>query len=189
MPVCDFMTLRYAKPFPKIEKPIPGLAYLRMLELNNDWWAWQHTTIPELKFSIDPFPRDRFRYHSTLSANEKDCLTRVGNYLGHEGRGAMVIFADGFMPKLVTMWAVLALLDGYAERLNKLRNSIDFRLGNQENSVEVLRKVNTHLAFLSDVSAVSDDLIRCCEQNCWALDEPHRCGVGLTLVRRIIQSV
>ena len=31
VPVCDFMTLRDAKPFPKIEKPIPGLAYLRML--------------------------------------------------------------------------------------------------------------------------------------------------------------
>ena len=195
VPVCDFMTLRYAKPFPKIEKPIPGLAYLRMLELNNDWWAWQHTTIPELKFSIDPFPRDRFRYHSTLSANEKDCLTRVGNYLGHEGRGAMVIFADGFMPRLVTMWAVLALLDGYAERLNKLRNSIDFRLGNQENSVEVLRKVNTHLAFLSDVSAVSDDLIRCCEQNFWALgfdesfspcrSDPHRENLDLSEFLRL----
>ena len=174
MPVCDFMTLRDAKPFPKIEKPIPGLAYLRMLELNNAWWAWQHTTIPELKFSIDPFPRDRFRYHSTLSA--EDCLDRVGNYLGHEGRGAMVLFADGFMPRLVTMWAVLALLDGYSERLNKLRNSIDFRLGNQENSVEVLLRLNTHLAFLSDVSAVSDDLIRCCEQNVQALgfDESFR---------------
>ena len=63
MPVCDFMTLRYAKPFP-IEKPIPGLAYL-VLELNNDWWAWR-TPDPELKFSIDPFPRTASRYHSTL---------------------------------------------------------------------------------------------------------------------------
>ena len=159
VPVCEFITLRKTKPFPNLDSgATPGLRYLDVIGLAADWEAWRHSQVPGLRFSIQQPPRTTPQNYSTLSICEEDCPQKILNYGGHQGKTALINYMDGFMPSLVSMWAVLHLLEAYTEQTGKILNSTEFRMGTRNDSVKILRRLHEHLSFLSDLGAVSADL-------------------------------
>ena len=168
VPVCEFITLRKARPFPKREVAGPQAPlYLQLLGLNIDLDAWRHTDIPGLHFSIQRHRRGLPYRYSTLSANSHDFPDHVNNYGGHEGELARIYYLNNAMPNLLCMWAALALLDVFTENLNKIRNSNEFRTGESDDPVKNLQRLKDHISSLTDVGAVSADFCRDSKSRLW----------------------
>ena len=159
VPICEFVTLRNTKPFPDLNAAAsPGLRYLDTIGLAADWEAWKHSQVTGLRFSIQQPARTTPENYSTLSICEQDCPQEMLHYGGHQGKTALMAYMDGFMPGLVSMWGTLPLLEIYTERVGKILNSAEFRMGTRDDSVKILRRLHEHIAFLSDLGAVSADL-------------------------------
>ena len=168
VPVCEFITLQKAKPFPnrEVNGPRPPL-YLSLLGLDNGWDTWRHTEIPGLHFSIQHHRRGSPIRYSTLSANGHDFPDHVNNYGGHKGQLARIYYLNSAMPNLLCMWAALALLDVFTENLNKIRNSNEFRTGESDDPVKNLQRLKDHISSLTDVGAVSADFCRDSKSRLW----------------------
>ena len=168
VPVCEFITLRKARPFPSREVDGPQAPhYLQLLGLNIDLNAWRCTDIPGLHFSIQRHRGGSPLRYSTLSANGHDFQDHVNSYGGHEGQLARIYYLNSAMPNLLCMWAALALLDVFTENLNGIRNSIEFRIGESDNPVKNLQRLKDHISSLTDVGAVSADFCRDSKSRLW----------------------
>ena len=168
VPVCEFLTLQRAPPFVEGDpRSAADLDYLRILGLDANWDAWRHSSVPELHFSTQRERRgDPLRY-STLSANEPRFLSRIGNYGGHEGQLAQILYLHHSMGDLLGMWSGLSLFDVFTETLNRIRNSGDFRLGQSGNSVDNLQRLQEHIFSLSDIGSVSTEFLNDIDALVW----------------------
>ena len=168
VPVCEFITLQKARPFPKGE--VDGSQtplYLRLLGLSTDWDAWRSGDIPGLLFSTQMHHRGSPVRYSTLSANGHDFPDHVNNYGGHEGQLARIYYLNSAMPNLVCMWAALALLDVFTENINKIRNSDEFRTGESDDPVKNLQRLRDHISSMTDVGAVLADFCKDSQSRLW----------------------
>ena len=158
VPICEFLTLQKATPFADREsRSAAGLEYLRILGLDANWEAWRHSSVPELHFSIQrQYLAAPLRY-STLTANEPRFSRLVGDYGGHKGQLAQILYLDENMHDLFCMWAGSSLFDVFTETLNRVRNSDDFRFGQSGNSVANLQRLQDHIFSLPDIEAVSTE--------------------------------
>ena len=158
VPICEFLTLQKATPFVAREtRSTADLEYLRILGLDANWEAWRHSSAPELHFSIQRERRGAPLRYSTLSANEPGFLSRVGDYGGHKGQLAQILYLDSSMGDLLCMWSGLSLFDVFTETLNRVRNSGDYRFGQSGNSVDNLQRLQDHIFSLSNIGAVSTE--------------------------------
>ena len=168
VPVCEFITLQKARPFPKNEVDDPQAPlYLRLLGLNTDLYAWRSSDIPGLHFSTQLHHRGSPLRYSTLSANGHDFPSYVNNYGGHEGQLARIYYLNSTMPNLLCMWAALALLDVFTENINKIRNSNEFRTGESDDPVKNLQRLKDHISSMTDIGAVSADFCRDSRSRLW----------------------
>ena len=158
VPICEFVTLQKATPFPARENDgTLQPSYLGMLGLDSGWDAWRHSEVPELHFSIQREQRGSLRHYSTLSANEPGFLDRIGNYGGHEGQFAQILYMNDGMADLFCLWSGLALFDVFTEMLSKVRNSGGSSVGQSGNSVEDLQRLQDQIFSLTDIGAVSTE--------------------------------
>ena len=168
VPVCEFITLRKAKPFAKHEVDGPQVPlYLELLGLRIDLDAWRYTEVPGLHFSTQRHHRGSPLRYSTFSANVHDFPDHVNNSGGHEGQLARIYYLNSAMPNLLCMWAALTLLDVFTENLNKVRNSNEFRTGESDDPVKNLQRLKDHISSLTDVGAVSADFYKGSESRLW----------------------
>ena len=70
-------------------------------------------------------------------------------------RGSLVNYATQFMSEVVSFWALLV---GLTERVNRLRNSTNFRTGRHNSAERILERFQEHISDLSYAAAVSSDL-------------------------------
>ena len=128
VPVCEFITLRKAKPFAKHEVDGPQVPlYLELLGLRIDLDAWRYTEVPGLHFlypEASPWVASPLLHVFCKRSRLPD---HVNNSGGHEGQLARIYYLNSAMPNLLCMWAALTLLDVFTENLNKVRNSNEFR--------------------------------------------------------------
>ena len=170
VPICEFMTLLAAKPFPQTQldvQPVPK--YLDLLGLGNGWDAWRHADIHGLHFSVQRGRRGSRLNFSTLSANSREFPAKVDNFGGHEGLSAHILYFDRSASGLLCMWASLALLDVFTENLNQVRNSNEFRTGATDEPLENLQRLRDHMSSLADVGTVLGDFFRDPESLLWSV--------------------
>ena len=172
VPVCEFVTLRKAKPFPKLELGAPGPPlYIRLLGLDHGWDTWRHTEIPGLHFSSQRHHRGAPPRYSTLCANDAEFPNKVNKYGGHEGLFARILYLNEEMPGLLCMWAALALLDVYTESLNQVRNSEEVRTGPSDDPAKALQRLKNLISSSSEIAAVSADFCRDSESSIWTFGD------------------
>lgn len=159
IPTCEFVTLRKAEPFRShIDTETGPQRYLDVLGLRRNFDAWQSSETPGLKFRM-PDTADRpGRYHAILAINEdqhKEAMPRV--YGGHS-RDARIGHVGQLMPNLLALWAILPMLEGYTQRLHKIRDSASFRPNSRMRPAKILDTLGNNVADSVDIAAVISEL-------------------------------
>ena len=159
LPTCELVTLRAIEPFPSVgQTSYPEDIYLEILGLEHDWDTWTDSACPDLKFASRVVSESGPRFHSVLAINEYSWANADIDGYGSEPRGSLVNYATQFMPEVVSSWALWALLVGLTERVNRLRNSTNFRTGRHNSAERILERFQEHISDLSYAAAVSSDL-------------------------------
>ena len=159
LPTCELVTLRATEPLPAVgQTSYPEDLYLNILGLGHDWDTWTDSHFPDLKFATRVESESGPRFHSVLAINEQSWANADINGYGSEPRGSLVNYATQFMPEVVSSWALWALLVGLTERVNRLRNSTNFRTGRHNSAERILERFQEHISDLSYAAAVSSDL-------------------------------
>ena len=159
LPTCELVTLRATEPLPAAgQTTYPEDLYLNILGLGHDWNTWLDSRVPDLKFSTRVESESGPGFHSVLAINEQSWAKAAIAGYGSEPRGSLVNYATQFMPEVVSSWALWALLVGLTERVNRLRNSTNFRTGRHNSAERILERFHEHIADLSYAAAVSSDL-------------------------------
>ena len=159
MPTCEFVTLRDAEPFPRMEHAAPY--FLRSLGLDFPDGVWASTDIPGLKLSLRDWVGSSPQYHSILSMKESALSDeRLKNAWGWSGRDARILFIDDFLKEgwLLHISALLLMLEGYGNHLRDIRDSAILRRGSRQNSVTTLDKLASNVSFSIDIDAVTSEL-------------------------------
>ena len=157
MPTCELVTFREAMPFPDMDSSVPPL-YLRLLGLGHDWGTWKYSALPALRFGFHDPPRRGPRHQATLAINLRDWWEVDPNRELRDAKSALLSYVSLPIPELMSIWAVVPLLQGFAEQLVHIQNSTVFHADKRESHVEVLRQLTDYVSSLSDISAVSADL-------------------------------
>ena len=160
IPTCELVTLRLGDPFPEPRKyDFRESQYLFALGFAYDTDAWLDTAVPALKFGDNIRSEAGPLHHSAIAINEQRWLDANIEGYGQDPRGALLNYTSHFMPEVVCMWALWALVRGYNERVNMVRNSSDFRIADRKNAQMIWQRFQSHITDLSDVEAVSSDLL------------------------------
>ena len=157
MPTCELVTFREAIPFPGVDASVPPL-YLRLLGLDHDWGTWKYAGLPELRFGFHNPPGRGPRHHATLAINLRHWWEVDPNRQLRDAKSSLCSYVSYPIPELMSIWAVVPLLQSFAENLVHIQNSTVFHADKRENHVEVLRQLTDYVSSLSDISAVSADL-------------------------------
>jgi hypothetical protein len=164
-PICEFITLREAIPFPgREERDRATGEWLRLLDIDHDFDAWQAEELPGLKFTW-PLLRDtEGRFHAVIAARE-DAFPgdRLQGY-GGGGRIGYVLYVDEYVRGLLSRWALLGVLTGFERHLNNIRDSATFDPHHRAKPLELLKAFGSHAAHRVDISAASVELRRFSEQ-------------------------
>ena len=165
LPTFEFTTLRKAEPFAtqrQNENTIPE--YIRTLRLDSDFSAWQSTKIPGLKFQPPTHSESKLRYHSVLAIREDDLDSAMTDAPQGKDRTYQIFHLDLMFSGLISVWAILPLLEGYTYRINKVRDSSIFRTGIRQNPVKVLEELGSNISYSVDIAAAATELITCVRQ-------------------------
>lgn len=158
MPMCEFITLREAEPYPGLEYSAPY--FLRLLGLEFSYDAWSSTDIPGLKLSLYDMVNSSPKYYSILSMRECDLSDdRLEESMGWSGREARILYIDNFLNDgLLHLWALLLMLEGYGNHLRAIRDSTISKSGSRPNPVTALDELASNVSFSIDIGAVTSEL-------------------------------
>ncbi|MYC24710.1 MAG: hypothetical protein F4X56_02175 [Gammaproteobacteria bacterium] len=156
-PTCEFVTLRRARPFPSQEERNDGFGYLIPLGMHSNFLVWESADVKGLR--LDVMSRSsRLDYHSVLSVNEEDFANRYSR----DGRGcdieSLIPMLHHKMSGIISVWAVVSLLEGYADHFKELRRSTLFGDLKGVRTEAVLEDISSTLYYSLDISAVTFDL-------------------------------
>ena len=158
-PTCEFVTLRRARPFPSQEERDAGFGYLIPLGMHSNFLVWESVDVEGLRIDVMSRSSQRFDHHSVLSVNEEDLANR---YCSGDGRGreveSLIPLLHDKMSGIISVWAVVSLLEGYAEHFKELRRSTLFGYLGGVRTEEVLQEISNTLSYSLDISAVTFDL-------------------------------
>ena len=160
LPSCEFITLRNAEPFPSRTQadPVPQ-EYLRLLGLSYDYNAWRSTSIPGLKFGTSQETEHNPRYHSICAMKENECIEAITSLQGSSDRSSRIDYVGEMMPTLISLWAILPLLEGYTQYLNKVRDPDIFKPKTRLTPVNILEKLEDYVSYSVDIAAVTSELV------------------------------
>ena len=160
IPTCELVRLRSGEPFPpQGTYGFREMEYLFALGYAYDADAWWDTAIPALKFGDHMRSETSPPHHSAIAINEQRWLDADMEAYGAEPRNRLINYTWHFMPELLCMWALWPFIQGYNERVNMVRNSSDFRIADRNSIQRIWRNFQNHINNLSDVEAVSSDLL------------------------------
>ena len=151
LPICEFVTLRKAEPFPPCSNGnahSSKYGYLSVLGMNFSFNTWRSEDTPGLKFTISQ-GRDRGpRHHSILSIKKSnsDKSVQIKDNI------------DIQIQHLLSRWAILPLLEGYGQHLNAIRDSALSSPKSRQSSTKILETLSHHVSYI-DIAAVTADLI------------------------------
>ena len=157
IPTCEFVTFREAKPFPASDDAACH-SYLSLLGVGHDWNAWEYSNVTGLRFGFHDPAGQGPRHYATLAINLMDWCEVNPNPHGQDVRSSLLHSVNLPIQELMSVWAMVPLLQGFAENLIHIQNTTSFRDGGSQKHIEVLRNLTDHVTGLSDISAVSADL-------------------------------
>ena len=162
---CEFITLRKATPFPARDERDRGIdEWLRLLDIDHDFEAWQAEELLGLKFSW-PLLRDReSRFHAVVAAQEDTFPEdRLRSYGGSD-RFSNVHYVDERVNGMLSRWGLLGVLSQFERHLNNIRDSAVFDSHHSAKPLQVLEGFGSHVAHSVDISAASVELKHFAEQ-------------------------
>lgn len=170
LPTCEFVTLRQADPFPKkCEAHGSPSRYLSVMDLYSTYNAWYSVNTPGLKFAqLQRIARDSL-YHSILAIREDRIDEKIQKKWGNQNRSNRIHYINDKATHLLSRWAVLALIDGYSQRLNAIRDSSLLRPKSSRSAVKILKNLGSHVSLSVDIAAVGTEL------NAYTKDLPSFC--------------
>ena len=157
MPICELVTLSEAVPFPGMDEPMSPL-YVRLLGLENRRAAWKYSDLPKLRFGFHSPSKKGPKNYATLAINLRHWREANSEREPHDAKSSLLSYVYLPIPELMSIWAVVPLLQNFAEKLVSIQNSTVFNTDQEENHVDVLRQLTSYVSGLSDLSAVSSDL-------------------------------
>ena len=156
-PTCEFVTFRRARPFPSQGERANDSGYLVPLGMHSNFLVWESAEVEGLRIDVMSRQSD-LDHHSILSVNEADFVNRLsGDSRGREVESLIPLLHDK-MSGILSVWAVVSLLEGYAEHFKELRRSTFFGDLGGVRIKEVLQEISNNLSYSLDISAVTFDL-------------------------------
>jgi hypothetical protein len=158
-PTCEFVTLRWSKPFPKRGEAGPEQRqYLRLLDLDIDIDAWMSADDPGLHFSLRVGHDHENEFH-TIAAIAEGNLSEVKLHsYGGLDRPSVAYYFNEEMQALLSRWALLALLAGYERHLNAVRDSETLLSPGRHAPLTLLHQLRTFISQSADIRAVASEL-------------------------------
>ena len=126
--------------------------------MDHDWGTWKYAGLPGLRFGFHNPPGRDPRHRATLAINLKHWWEVDPNRELRDAKSSLLSYVSLPIPELMSIWAVVPLLQSFAENLVHIQNSTVFHADKRENHVEVLGQLIDYVSSLSDISAVSADL-------------------------------
>ena len=125
IPTCELVTFREAVPFPATGDSMPHL-YLSLLGVHHDWGTWKYSNMPGLRFGFHNPPGRGPRHHATLAVNLKDWWEVDPNRDRGDAKSSLLSYVSLPIPELMSIWAVVPLLQSFAENLVRIQNTTVF---------------------------------------------------------------
>ena len=158
-PTCEFVTLRKAIPFPTREEYDGDLRrYLRHLGLSSSYDTWHSPSLAGLRFSPSSRNRDAADFHSILSINEASWEEQASGEEEESSRESRIYKLHIRVSSMCGIWALGALLQGYAQYFGKLRSSEVLRSEPARSAVASLQRIGENLSYSVDVAIVTEEL-------------------------------
>ena len=159
IPTCELVTLQEGSPFPSLaEEEGPPPEYLRLLGVSHDLEAWKSKSIPSLKFSVAQDWSNSPQHHSILAANVNRLTESIPDGYSGECRPNRIHFVDSMMWKLIAIWAILPMFEGYTQHLSRVRSSTTLSNTTLQPPVKVLKNLGRHISYSVDIAAVTAEL-------------------------------
>ena len=157
-PTCEFVTLSNATPFPlRTELDDTNIGYLRHLGLLGSFSAWESTKYPGLR--LNPSGRSKvLKHHAILSIKESNWIERDSNG-DEQSRESRMYWLNMAMSGILSLRAILSLLQGYAGHFKELRTSALLGYPGDGQVEDALRGISENLSFSVDISAVTSELM------------------------------
>ena len=125
--------------------------------MHSNFLVWESAEVEGLRIDVMSRQSD-LDHHSILSVNEADFVNRLsGDSRGREVESLIPLLHDK-MSGILSVWAVVSLLEGYAEHFKELRRSTFFGDLGGVRIKEVLQEISNNLSYSLDISAVTFDL-------------------------------
>lgn len=158
IPTCEFITLRAIKPNPSIEDKGNRPDYLRLLGVSHDLETWKCNRIPCLTLGITRDWESRPQHHTILATNESQFVHAIPDGYGREHRSSRIRYADLIMPKLISIWATLPMLEGYTQHISQVRSSTELRNEALRSPLKALKTLGSQVSYSVDIAAVTSEL-------------------------------
>lgn len=194
LPTYEFVAIRKAEPFPSQEDGGSKFhEYLDILGLLRNFDVWQSATFEGLKLRLrDRIARDT-AYHSVFAIWEGQLRWQMPDYYTSSDRTSRIAYVNDVVFEMLGVLSILLLLEGYTQRLKKVRDLARFKLGTSQTPAKLLEELGNDVAYSVDVAAVATDLARApeaLEQMVYSLQGFEPCnssfyGKSTTLAKRI----
>ena len=175
IPTCEFVTFRNAEPFPTLTEGVDGShGYLRVLGMDHDFDVWKSTGVPGLKLKMPRSIERHLQYHSILAVNEARHKSALPDYYHSSSKETRITHVGQRISSLLTLWAVLPVLEGYTRHLNEVRESKVLEAQTHHAPANVLDRLVENLAYSVDIAAVTSELKMYSEENFPLIHEVER---------------
>ena len=156
IPTCEFVTFRKAEPFPTLTERVVGShGFLRVLGMDHDFDVWKSSAVPGLKLKMPSGIERHLQYHSILAVNEMRHKSALPDYFHSSSKETRIAHVGQLMSRLLTLWAVLPMLEGYTRHLNEVRDSK--ALETHHAPAKALDRLVGNLAYSVDIAAVTSE--------------------------------
>ena len=159
IPTCEFVTLREAEPFSSLATGSARFyEYLNLLGMGHDFDVWKSSKAAELKFRMPSSSERDLLYHSMLAAGGRQSKCEASELFEKTSGEPRLSSLDLTMSNLLCLWAILPLLQGYRQHLERVRESFIPSRWRRRSSADVLELLGSNVAYSVDISAVTSEL-------------------------------
>ena len=159
MPTCEFVTLREAEPFSSLATGSARFyEYLNLLGMGRDFDVWKSIKTAELKFRMPSSSERDLLYHSMLAAGGRQSKGEASDLYDKTSGEPRLASLDLAMSDLLRLWAILPLLEGYRQHLERVRKSFIPSRERRRDSADVLELLGSNVAYSVDIAAVASEL-------------------------------
>lgn len=152
LPTCEFTTLKIGRPFQSDQKKHPE--YLSLLGFDRGYDAWKENSglyfLPAMRWKAP-------QYHAVAAVCEAEFRPDDFKYRGGIDRDSIAAHYGERLDGLVERWALLALLSGYENYANAIRDSASLRTDGGR-PAQLMQDLRTFVGRATEVSFVASEL-------------------------------